>query len=252
MAAVKNTSDVENARQEPDQPNTQPVLLGRISQPRVKPVRGSRRNRNEAQHVREAVRRLCLSLFFNEDTPIRSLGFTSAIRGEGKTFLALVTAEVLAHDLGVPTTLLDCNWDHRCIHDQFKLPAGPGLAEWLRRECGTEDIRHPVGENLTVITAGDSQHDALRLLRQLRLDSTAGLTTRPDELLIADLPCVVASSYGAVAAGFTDSLVVVVRSRATPTPLISDAMQYLSELPVQGMILNEVETHIPRWLQPLL
>src|SRR4051812_21194374 len=48
------------------------------------------------QVLRTRCKQLGISLFFRGDTPIRSLGFTSAIAGEGKTFLARLTAEVMA------------------------------------------------------------------------------------------------------------------------------------------------------------
>src|SRR4051794_41157086 len=36
--------------------------------------------------LREQCRQLCLSLFFREHAPVRSLGFTSSLNGEGKSF----------------------------------------------------------------------------------------------------------------------------------------------------------------------
>src|SRR5579871_1592365 len=50
------------------------------------------------QIIQERCRQICLSSFFRRDTPIRSLGFTSAIAGEGKSFLTMVMANVLAND----------------------------------------------------------------------------------------------------------------------------------------------------------
>jgi len=211
-----------------------------------------KRGRAQVQEIEEQIRQLCLSLFFREDAPIRSLGLTSAIRGEGKTFLAMATADVLAHDYSLPTTIVECNWDNRCLHEHFNLRPTPGLAEWLRGECDVADIRQPVTANLTVITAGDSRRDAVKLLRQLRQDGISDLLASPDEALIMDLPPVVASVYGALAASIADSLVVVVRSRVTPAPVIAEAMEQISDMPVQGLILNQTHSRIPRWLQALL
>src|SRR6266576_1385505 len=52
----------------------------------------------EADRLRVQCGRLCASLFFDERTAVRSLGFTSAIDGEGKSFLARLAALVMARD----------------------------------------------------------------------------------------------------------------------------------------------------------
>src|SRR5690242_16054953 len=51
-----------------------------------------------ASALRERCRQLYAATFFREQHPVRSLGFTSAIRGEGKTYLARMTATVLADE----------------------------------------------------------------------------------------------------------------------------------------------------------
>src|SRR5205823_5350622 len=81
-----------------------------------------------ARGLQERCRQLCLACFFDERAPIRSLGFTSSLKGEGKTFLATVSARVLANDSGNPVTLLECNWEHPTLHEYFGLSGTPGLA----------------------------------------------------------------------------------------------------------------------------
>ena len=70
----------------------------------------SKRDIARAQMLQERCRQLCLSVFFREHAPVRSLGFTSSLVGEGKSFLAVVTAGVLSDDSSSPVTLLECNW----------------------------------------------------------------------------------------------------------------------------------------------
>src|ERR1700751_6024901 len=64
------------------------------------------------QSLEQQCRQLALPLFFHETSPVRSIGFTSAIEGEGKSFLAAATARTIAEVSPVPVTLLECNWQH--------------------------------------------------------------------------------------------------------------------------------------------
>ncbi len=95
----------------------------------------SKRTLEEAQMLRIRCKQLCVSTFFQEHTPVHSLGFTSAISGEGKSFLARIAAEAMAEDDSVPVTLLECNWENPSFNTAFDLPQGPGLAEWLHEDC---------------------------------------------------------------------------------------------------------------------
>jgi len=215
-----------------------------------KPV--AKRDEQNAYMTQERCRQLCLSIFYREQTPVRSLGFTSATSGEGKSFLATTSARALANDSGVPVTLLECNWEHPSVHEYAGIASSPGLAEWLRGEAGESAVRCQVENNLTIIPAGNGKHDAVRLLQQLRQKGSLNSLLRSNELLIVDLPPVVTSAYGKLMASLVDALVVVVRANVTPNTLIAETCAQLSGLPVEGVLLNQAESHLPRWLQHLL
>jgi len=202
-----------------------------------------------AQALRERCRQLCLSVFFHEQAPVRSLGFTSSLAGEGKTFLAVVMAYVLANDSSQPVTLLECNWEHPCLYELFGFSATPGLAEWLRGECNQTAICHRVDHDLTVIPAGDARGDAVKLLQQVR---QKGLLGTSNGLWIVDLPAIVSTAYGSLAASMVESLVVVVHAGVTPDSMIAETCAQLKDLPVQGILLNQLESRIPRWIRRIL
>jgi len=221
----------------------------------VKPPHSKRidkRDAAEAQIVQEQCRQLCLSLFFSQHAPVRSLGFTSSIAGEGKSFLAVVTAGVLASDSSNPVTLVECNWEHPNLHEYFGFPAVPGLAEWLRNECSEANIRYQVGGNLTVIPAGNKKQDAVKLLQQVRQKGLLDTLASSNELVIVDLPAIATTSYGSLAASLVESLIVVIRAGVTPDLQVAEACRRIEDLPVQGMILNQVGSRIPRWIRDLL
>jgi Mrp family chromosome partitioning ATPase len=212
----------------------------------------NKRDVANAQMLRVRCRQICLSVFFREHAPVSSLGFTSAISGEGKSFLALVAAGVLGNDSSGPVTLLEFNWDHPCLHEFFGIPSTPGLAEWLRGECSEGAIRHQVDHNLTIIPAGYGRQDEVKLLQKIRQKGLPEMFARSNELLIADLPAVLTTAYGSLAASLVESLVIVVRARATTDRMVAETCEELKALPVQGLILNQVESRIPRWIRQLL
>ena len=205
-----------------------------------------------ARTIQERCRQICLSIFFREQAPARSLGFTSAIAGEGKSFLATVMANVLAQDSSEPVTLVECNWEHPCFHEYFGIPPTPGLAEWLRGECDGSAIRHAFNNNLTVIAAGDGRRDAVKILRQLQREGLLERVARASDLLVVDLPPVIPSAYGALAASLVEALIIVIRAGVTTDLMVAETCGQLKDLPVQGMILNQMESRVPRWLRHLL
>jgi Mrp family chromosome partitioning ATPase len=205
-----------------------------------------------AQLVRQRCRQLCLSIFFREHAPLRSLGFTSSIGGEGKSFLAGVTAGVLASDSSNPVTLLECNWEHPSLHEYYGVPKLPGVAEWLRGECGPTDIRHRVDRNLTFIPAGEGRQDTVKLLQQIRQKGPLQLFAFSNDLLIVDLPSILTTGYGQLAASLVEAIILVVHAGVTPDILVEEACVQLRDLPVHGVILNEVESRIPRWIRQIL
>ena len=206
------------------------------------------KKREEIRRLRVQCGQLCVSAFLDEGNAVRSLGFTSAIDGEGKTFMARLSAEVTATDHALPVTLLECNWEHRCFEEMFELKQGPGLAEWLRGECELTAIRQPVSSNLVVIRAGDDRGETIRLLSQLRQKGVVEVLERPGEVLIADLPSILTTAYGTVAASVVESLIVVMRMGVTEQGDVAEACSRLKDLHVEGVVLNQVKSRIRGWL----
>jgi Mrp family chromosome partitioning ATPase len=202
--------------------------------------------------LQERCRQLGLTIFFGVDTKVQSLGLTSSIAGEGKSFLTIMMANILARDISNPITLLECNWEHPCFHEHFGIHPTPGLAEWLRGECDERSIRYQVNPNLTVIPAGNSRQDSVRLLQYMRKNHALDNFLHSDGLLIVDLPPVVTTAYGSLAASLVDSLVLVIHAGVTTELLVTETCTQLKDLPIYGVILNQMESRIPRWLRRLL
>lgn len=197
--------------------------------------------------------KVSLSLLARSTNPARSLGFTSAVPGEGKSFLSTLTATALARQSQRPVTLVDCNWEHPTLHQTFNIPSTPGLAEWLRHECDLGDIRHVVAPGLVVIPAGDAAaNDSVALTSALKSVGAHTLLTHSEEALIVDMAPVLTTSYGALLAQQLDAILLVVRAGATWDSYVQEASYELGASAVEGVVLNATQSRIPRWLQRIL
>ena len=233
-------------------PSTTVVYAKKPAARKSQPSKLNKKDIASAHMLQERCRQLCLSLFFRENAPVRSLGFTSSIHGEGKSFLAQVTAQTLAHDSTEPVTLIECNWEHPSLHEYFDIPATPGLAEWLRGICDEDDIRYQVDGNLTVIPAGNGSQDAVKLLKQIQKNGLLKTFRRSNELYILDLPPIATNGYSTLAASLLESIVIVARAQVIPDKMIAETCTQLKDLPVHGIILNQGESRIPNWLRQML
>lgn len=193
-----------------------------------------------------------LPLFFAEQNPVQTLGITSAVSGEGKTLAALLVSHALATSSRRPVVLVECDWQRPTLSRDLNLPAAPGLAEWLRGTTDRSMVRHEFMPNLTVVPAGLGGAEAMTALAELRRPELRERLADPDELMVLDLPSVLGSYYGPLAARLAEALLLVVRAGSTPASFVARACDELKQMRVEGIILNQVQTRVPRWLQNLL
>ena len=233
----------------PPQP---PIVHKKAPADKVVVTKITRRDTRAVRMIQERCKQLCFSLFFRDNTPVRSVGFTSSIDGEGKSFLSLVTAQVLAHDTGEPVTLVECNWEHPTLHEYFGIPATPGLAELLRGSCSEDDIRYQVEDNLTIIPAGNGSQDSIKLLKPIQQVGLRNFFANKNGLFVVDLPPILTAGYGSLAASLLESLIIVVRAQITSDSMLAETYSLIKDLPVHGIILNQRESRIPHWIRQLL
>src|SRR5205807_5977645 len=109
-----------------------------------------------------------------------------------------------------------------------------------------------ISRNLTVIPAGDGKGDAVALLQHVRQRGLVNMLGHSNGPLVVDLPSVVTTAYGSLAASLVESLIVVVRAGVTPDTMIAEACTQLKDFPVHGVILNQAASRIPHWIRQML
>ncbi|MDB6150612.1 MAG: hypothetical protein JWQ44_2060 [Chthoniobacter sp.] len=196
--------------------------------------------------VAETVRGLRTALqFVAPGENLRTLVFTSAVPGEGKSFCAISCAVAFAQQ-GHRTLLIDGDLRLPSIGRVFLgNERTAGLAELLRGTCELGEAAQITSiENLSILTAGIAVEDPAELVDHTRFaDLLQFALTRFDRVVIDTAP-VLAVSETLVLASLAQAVCLVVRAGKTPAPVAVRALQRLREsgARVPGFILNGLPT----------
>jgi Mrp family chromosome partitioning ATPase len=182
-----------------------------------------------------------------EGDRVSSLGVISAVRGEGRTSVATGFALVLSRDYGRRTLLVELDFTNPVLAARLGLDPAVGLADVIDGRATLDEVVQPLGEDLSVITAGQPDQHSTHALsaRLLKSDLVRQMATRYG-VVVADLPPALESTVGPSLARATDRLVLVVRAATTPMRQVQEAIVTLPAEP--AVLLNGTQSDLPRWL----
>ncbi len=198
----------------------------------------------------EIYRQIFTGLELPEKASVAVIGVTSAIRGEGRSTIALGLATTLAIDLEARVTLVEADLEHPCLSDLLHISPSAGLTSVLREEHELSEVvcTLPAAYGaLSLIPAGKVRRNVAPLLRRLAALDPFRSPNGLKGLVILDLPPVVNASFGALAANLADATILVVRAGVTPLQLVREAVARLDDRPPQGVVFNAFTSAIPRW-----
>jgi Mrp family chromosome partitioning ATPase len=194
----------------------------------------------------------CRSAVFQmEDERQGTVGVVSAVRGEGRTSVALGFASVFGQDYGRRVLLVELDFARPELIDRLGLraeDAEAGMAEVIRGESTLDEVVRPVDEHLFVIVAGQCGEQSPHALGSAFLESSlmAQMTMRYGTVVF-DLSPALESTVGPSLARSMDQLLMVVRAAETPTHQVQEAIAALPAEPV--VLLNATQSDLPRWLR---
>jgi capsular exopolysaccharide synthesis family protein len=177
----------------------------------------------------------------------KTILFTSAIAGEGKTVTASATALAFAQT-GARTLLIDADLRGPRCHRIFKTPTAPGLSEVLVGRI------HPLGaprridtwpeqdyKGLFLIGAGQSVPNPAELLTSLRMFETIQTLSDEFDFTLIDAAPYASASDTAGLARMVEGVVVVV-AIGTPKRAIRAVCERFSDAgaKVLGVVLNRI------------
>lgn len=191
----------------------------------------------------EAIRMLRNSVLLSDfDRRLRSILFTSAAPGDGKTTTAIHLA--IAHaEQGKRTLLIDADLRRPTIHKKLGLNSDIGLSNVLTGDAKSfEAITTIKGvPNLDVLTAGPSSRRAADVIGAGMVDLLDELASKYD-LTIIDAPPMLGFAEPMQLARTTDGVVVVAVSGETNRKAIAAVVSTLQRLRanVLGLVLNRM------------
>lgn len=170
------------------------------------------------------------------------LFITSALSGEGVTFVCRSLASVLAHDAEQTVCVVDLNWWTGTRTDERS-----GVAEVVRGELSVDQALVATDKpRLSYLPAGSLPFgDRPLVARSVELQSVLDeLGARYDHLLL-DLPPVLISSEGLTLATYGEAGLMVVRQGVTPASHVRKALGHLEGTRILGIVMNGASSKIP-------
>ena len=209
--------------------------------------------------VTRALRYALARLQTSEKGDVRPrISVTSALSGEGVTFISRSLAALLANDLRRNVCLVDLNWwsstrDAKSGHDQPERPLR-GVAQVIEGKVSVDEaLVWMQGWRLSLLPAGFASPAERPVLAK-----AAGLVTLLDELgqrfdhVILDVPPVLSTGEAITLASLGESFVLVVRQGVTAEVQVQSALQELRHLTPLGVVLNRASSRVPQRFVHLL
>ena len=173
---------------------------------------------------------------------LKTLLVTSAVPGEGKTFVTSNLAQAIVRQPDRRALIIDA--DLRCarLHLPLGAPTSPGLTDYLRGEADEMAvIQHGQEGNLCFIGGGNEVTDPSELLSNGRMRKLLDLVAPVFDWVILDSPPCVPVADASILADMCDGVLLIVRAGSTPSAIAERARQELQGKNVVGVVLNAVD-----------
>lgn len=194
-------------------------------------------------------RQLYLSVSF--DDLQRVIGVTSALRGEGKTSIAIGIASAIAADTREPTLLLECDFERPALARVLGLGTEGGLTDWMENTAPLRVVRMPYLPQLVVMPAGSPQRDPARLLYRMAEGDVMSQLGKRFRNIVLDLPSVLNVPFSSLASRLAERLLLVARYGVTDLDDLESVVFLLGRERVSGVVMNAADYRTPSWLRRL-
>jgi exopolysaccharide/PEP-CTERM locus tyrosine autokinase len=173
----------------------------------------------------------------------RLILLSSALPGDGKTFIALNLALSMARERDISVLLIDADLARAQITRVLGMAHEPGLLQALqdtRVEVESLVVETDVA-NLQVLPAGRPLDGAAELIASARMREIIGrLVGRdPRRLVLFDSPPLLISSEARALAPIAGQIVLIARAGRTPLRAIVDALAHIDKMKLRGLVLND-------------
>jgi Mrp family chromosome partitioning ATPase len=170
----------------------------------------------------------------------RSLLITSPRRGEGKSYVALNLALMIAVAPEARILVVDLNVRRPSFQSRFRLPKGPGLEEIIAGADWREAAWWMPDTQLYVTTLSDSPRDIMDPLNYDRLSKRIGALESSFDWIIFDGPPLLETPDAEIASLLTDATLLVVRREETTFSEMDECVSRLAPGRLAGVTYNSL------------
>jgi protein-tyrosine kinase len=180
-------------------------------------------------------------LFPVSGKPPRSILITSAVPGEGKSFVASNLAISIARNIDEHVLLMDCDMRKPCLHSRFGLGDVQGLSEYLCNGTPLPSVlvKTKIGK-LTILPGGKPPKNPSELLSSAQMAALLEevKTRYLDRYIIIDSPPPrLTAETGAIARN-VDGVLLVVKYGSTRREVIEDMVDMIGKEKILGVVMN--------------
>jgi exopolysaccharide/PEP-CTERM locus tyrosine autokinase len=189
-------------------------------------------------------------LFAESGKKPRSVMVTSAVPGEGKSFVAANLAVSVARHVNWNVLLMDCDLRRPSVHRQFGYQNVPGLSNYLTNGTPLSQLLLKTGiKNLTILPAGKQPDNPSELLSSERMaDLLREVTARYDDrLIIIDSPPPKLTAESGALARYVDGILLIVKYASTPREAVTELVAKLGRDKIIGAVVNNFDAGSPRY-----
>jgi len=173
----------------------------------------------------------------------RLILLTSALPGDGKTFVTLNLALSMARERDATVLLVDGDLPKAHISHVLGLGGEPGLLNALRDDAlDIESLVHDTDiRGLEILPAGAPSEGASELVASVRMRELASklICRNPRRLVLFDSSPLVVSSEARALVQVPGQIILVARAGHTPTQAIVEALTHIDKSRLTGLVLND-------------
>jgi protein-tyrosine kinase len=182
----------------------------------------------------------------HQGRPLKTLLFSSANPGEGKTFSTCSIAGILAKEAGKKVVLIDADLRKPNVANTLglrHLESTYNFSAVLRGEVDLEESLIRCDDlNLYVLPAGPPSSNPAEILHSPQFQETIRRCTEAFDWVIVDSPPILAAADVNVISPLFDGMLLVVHSGKTPVKLIKDSVKRVGHDRILGLLMNRVKT----------
>jgi len=173
---------------------------------------------------------------------LKKVLITSAVAGEGKTFVASNLAQSIIQQPELRVLLIDADLRSSRQHLLYAAQSCPGLSDYLRGEADEYAVTQKgMSENLFLIPGGNLVSNPSELLLSERMKQLLNNVSTVFDWIILDSPPTLPVHDASVLADMVDGVLFVVKAGSTDAEIVERTVAEFQDKNLLGVVLNQVQ-----------